>query len=106
MKRSVPLELSGQAEMDYNAVFAGKGKHVPAHAMNTYRGSRGSAPPTLNLSTTKVVSLTPRPLYPEEKAFGTHWTEWWFEPRASLDVLETSRNTYSYRDPNPESSSP
>jgi hypothetical protein len=86
MKRSVPLELSSQAEMDCNAVFAGKGKHVPAHAMNTYRRSRGLAPPTLKLSTTKVVSLTPRPLYPEEKAFGTHWTEWWVEPRASLDV--------------------
>jgi len=48
----MPLEISGQPDLDYNAVFAGKGKEVPVHAMNTYRGSRGLAPPTLNLSTT------------------------------------------------------
>ena len=44
-------------------------KVVPAQAINAYRGSRSIAPHILNLSTRwqSVVSLRPRPLYPQEK---------------------------------------
>jgi hypothetical protein len=35
-----------------------------------------------------VVSLTPRPLYPEEKAPGTHWIGGWVDPGAGLDDFE------------------
>jgi hypothetical protein len=37
-----------------------------------------------------VVSTTPRPLYPRERA-GSHCTGGWVGPRAGLDVCEKSR---------------
>jgi hypothetical protein len=38
----------------------------------------------------RVVSTTPRPLYPRERP-GTHCTEGWVGPRVGLDVCEKSR---------------
>jgi hypothetical protein len=35
-----------------------------------------------------VVSFMPRPLYPQEKAPGTHWIGGWVKPRAGLDEME------------------
>jgi hypothetical protein len=35
-----------------------------------------------------VVSFTPRPLYPWERAPGTHWIGGWVDPRAGLDDVE------------------
>jgi hypothetical protein len=37
-----------------------------------------------------VVSITPRPLYPQERP-GTHCTGSWVGPRAGIDVCEKSR---------------
>jgi hypothetical protein len=38
-----------------------------------------------------VQSFTPRPLYPGERAPGTHWLGGWVEPRAGLDDVEESK---------------
>jgi hypothetical protein len=35
-----------------------------------------------------VVSFTPLPLYPQERAPGTHLIGGWVDPRASLDDME------------------
>jgi hypothetical protein len=35
-----------------------------------------------------MVSVTPRPLYPLERAPGTHWMGSWIYPRAGLDNVE------------------
>jgi hypothetical protein len=35
-----------------------------------------------------VVSFTPRPLYPRERAPGTHSIGGWVDPRAGLDEME------------------
>jgi hypothetical protein len=35
-----------------------------------------------------VVSFTPRPLYPRERASGTHCIGGWVDPRAGLDDME------------------
>jgi hypothetical protein len=35
-----------------------------------------------------VVSFTPLPLYPEERALGTHWIGGCVDPRAGLDDAE------------------
>jgi hypothetical protein len=35
-----------------------------------------------------VVSFTPRPLYPRERAPGTHCIGGWVDPRAGLDNME------------------
>jgi hypothetical protein len=35
----------------------------------------------------QVVSFTTRPLYPQGKFPGTHWTEGWVGPRAILDAV-------------------
>jgi hypothetical protein len=35
-----------------------------------------------------MVSFTPWPLYPEERAPGTHWIGGWVDPRAGLDSAE------------------
>jgi hypothetical protein len=35
-----------------------------------------------------VVSFTPRPLYPRERAPGTHCIGGWVDPRAGLDDME------------------
>jgi hypothetical protein len=38
-----------------------------------------------------VVSFTPRPLYPRERAPGTHWIGGWVVPRAGLEVVAKKR---------------
>jgi hypothetical protein len=35
-----------------------------------------------------VVSFTPRPLYPGERAPGTHWKGGWLDPRIGLNDVE------------------
>jgi hypothetical protein len=42
----------------------------------------------LSISWRWVVSFTPRPLYPRERAPGTHWIGGWVGPRAGLDDME------------------
>jgi len=32
-------------------------------------------------------NFTPRPLYPQGRAPGTHWRRGWVDPRAVLDVM-------------------
>jgi hypothetical protein len=46
------------------------------------------APRILDLGTRWrwVVSFTPRPLYPRERAPSTHWIGGWVGPRAGLDA--------------------
>jgi hypothetical protein len=41
----------------------------------------------------KVISLTPRPLPPRERAPGTNWIGGWVGPRVDVDVLEKSLTT-------------
>ena len=45
------------------------GKVFLGHAAKAYRGSRGTAPPILNLGTKwkRVTNFTPRPLYPRTR---------------------------------------
>jgi hypothetical protein len=38
-------------------------------------------------------SFTPRPLYPGERAAGTHLTGGWVVPRAGLDNVEDRNNS-------------
>jgi hypothetical protein len=38
-----------------------------------------------------VVSFTPQPLYPREKAPSTHWIGGWVGPRAGLDNVEKTK---------------
>jgi hypothetical protein len=59
------------------------------HAMKTYWGSGGIAPRMLDLGTRRrwVVSFTPRPLYPRERAPRTHWIGGWVGPRAVLETV-------------------
>jgi hypothetical protein len=42
----------------------------------------------LGTSWRRVVTFTPRPLYPREKAPGTHWIGGMVDPRAGLDDVE------------------
>jgi hypothetical protein len=51
-----------------------------------------------------VVSFTPRPLYPRERAPGTH-SIGWVEPRIGLDDVE-DRNFLTYRDTGTQTSTP
>jgi hypothetical protein len=54
--------------------------------MKAYWVSGGIAPRILDLGTRLrwVVSFTPRPLYPRERASGTHWIGGWVGLRAGL----------------------
>jgi len=36
-----------------------------------------------------VVSITPLPLYPRERASGTHWMGGWVGPTAVMDAVES-----------------
>jgi hypothetical protein len=45
----------------------------------------------LGTSWRSVVSFTPRPLYPWNRAPGTHWIGGWVGPRASLDDVEKKK---------------
>jgi hypothetical protein len=42
-----------------------------------------------------VVNFTPQPLYPGERAAGTHWIGGWVGPRAGLDAVEKRRSGLS-----------
>jgi hypothetical protein len=68
------------------------------HAMKTYWGSGGIASRILDLGTRWrwVVSFTPRPLTPRERAPGTNWIGGWVGPRAVLDA-EVKRKITSPR---------
>jgi hypothetical protein len=57
--------------------------------MKTY-GGVDVYPRFLDLGTSWrcVVSFTPRPLYPRERASGTHFIGGWVDPRAGLDDVE------------------
>jgi hypothetical protein len=64
------------------------------HAMKVYWGSGGIAQRILDLDTRWrwVVSLTPRPLYPRERAPGTHWIGGWGGgPREKFPVTTETR---------------
>lgn len=67
-----------------------KGKFSPVHAVKAYRVPRGEAPLIIDPGTRSwcVVNLTPKPLYPR------------------LDVLENSKLSCPYRNPNPGPSRP
>jgi hypothetical protein len=47
-------------------------------------------------------AFTLLPLYPEERAPGTHWLGGWVDPRAGLD--DVGENSLPYRDSNSEPS--
>jgi hypothetical protein len=53
-----------------------------------------------------VVSFTHWPLYPKERASGTHWIGGWVGPRAGLDTAVKRKIPSPWRDSNPRSSSP
>jgi hypothetical protein len=53
-----------------------------------------------------VVRFTPRLLYPQERAPGTHWIGGWVGPRAGLDAVVKRKIPSPYRDSNNRSSSP
>jgi hypothetical protein len=73
------------------------------HAMKTYGESGGIAPRILDLGTRKrrVVSFTPRPLYPRKKAPGTHWIGGWVGPGAVLDAVVKRKIPNPRRESNP-----
>jgi hypothetical protein len=50
-----------------------------------------------------VVSFTPRPLYPGERAPGNHWRGGWVSPRADLDAVEKRKTSCPCRELNPGS---
>jgi len=58
--------------------------------MKAYWGISGIAPRILDLCTRcrSVVSFTPRPLYPKERAAGTQWIGGWVGP----NVFKTSND--------------
>jgi hypothetical protein len=68
--------------------------------MKTYWGSGGIAPRILDFGT-RVVSFTPRPLYPKENAPGTHWIGGWVGPRAILDTVVKRNIPSPRRESNP-----
>jgi hypothetical protein len=52
------------------------------------------------------VSFTSRPLYPRERAPGTHWIGGWVGPRAGLDAVVKRKIPNPCQDSNPRSYSP
>jgi hypothetical protein len=73
-------------------ILGGKKKRSRYRPEQALRGSRGIALlfPDLGARSWCVVSITPRPLYPQERP-GTHCTGGWVGPRTGLDVCEISR---------------
>jgi hypothetical protein len=71
--------------------------------MKTYWGSESIAPRILDLDTRwrSVVSFTPRPLYPQGKATGTHWIGGWMGPRTGLDAVANRKIPSPHRESNP-----
>jgi hypothetical protein len=57
--------------------------------MKAYWRTEGTAPHILGLGIRRrwVVSFTPRPLYPQERATGTYCTGVWVGPTADLDTV-------------------
>jgi hypothetical protein len=53
-----------------------------------------------------VVSFTPRPLYPRERAPGIHWVAGWVGTTADLDARARRKIPSPYRNSKPRSSSP
>jgi len=64
------------------------------HTVKTYWVSGCTAPCILKLGTTwrRVVSFTPRPLYPRGRALGTHYRWGWIGCRGSLDSMTKRKN--------------
>jgi hypothetical protein len=83
--------------------FKGKGKVelslclflTEHHAMKAYWGSGGIA------RWRRVVSFTPRPLYPRERTPGTHWIGGWVGPRAVLNAVVKRKIPSPRRESNP-----
>ena len=88
--------VSGEKNCLIN-ISSGKGKRkvVPAHAMNTYAGSRGITPLILNLDSRWrwVVVLTLRPLYPRYSLNRKP-----LEPRSKSGCFRERKKLYSRRD--------
>jgi len=100
---SIMHRLFEADSMNYSTV------NVLEHANKAQRGGRCMAPPILNLSTRQrsIVSLTPNPLYPSERAPGSYFIGAWEGPRSSLGVLEKKQEiSYPCQELNPRSSSP
>jgi hypothetical protein len=57
----------------------------------------------LNLGTRwrRIVSVTPRPLYPGERNPGTHWIGGWVGSKVGLDAVEKRKISYPCRESNP-----
>jgi hypothetical protein len=74
--------------------------------MKTYWESGGIAPRILELGTTWrwVVSFTPRPSHPRERAPGTHWIGGWVGPRAVLDRVVKRKIPSPHRESKPRTS--
>jgi hypothetical protein len=66
-------------------------------------GSGGIAPRILDIGTRWrwVVSFRPRPLYPRERAPGTHWIGGWVGPKAVLDTVMKRKIPSPRRESNP-----
>jgi len=62
--------------------------------MKAYLGSASIAPRILNIGIRWkwVVSFTPWPLYSRNRR--RYWTEDWVEPRAGLDAVEKTKDTF------------
>jgi hypothetical protein len=71
--------------------------------MNAYWGSTGIAPRILDLGIRwrRVVSFTPWPLYPRERAPSTHWIGGWVGPRAVPDAVVKRKIPSPRRKSNP-----
>ena len=65
------------------------GNAVSEHGMKAYRGSDGTAPSILNLSTNKgeLSVWNPGCYIPKERNPNTNWTGDWQCPRAGLEDL-------------------
>jgi hypothetical protein len=48
-----------------------------------------------------VVNFTTRPLYPQERAPGTHWIGGWVGPRAVLDAVVRRKIPSPHQESNP-----
>jgi hypothetical protein len=57
----------------------------------------------LDLDTARrlMVSFTPRPLYPRNRARGTHWIRGWVGPRACLEAVKKRKISCPCRESNP-----
>ena len=72
-------------------------KVVSILSTKAHRGSRGRAPPNLNLGMRWkwVVNFTNRPLHPLGKSLGSYWTVRQVGSRAYLDVIEEGKTLFT-----------